>query len=162
MTSWTGAAGRWADVGPEDAEVRMVISRAKLAQRPWHRAKLHLVLSAMQRFAGSLEHEGFEVRVEVADTLAAGMEGAVDPVVMALSSWDLRQALDRMGIEQVPNDAFVVGEAAFHSLLSVPLNLGLLHPREVCDAVDARWRDGRRDVPRRASPTPRPRDTSTG
>ncbi len=30
-----------------------------------------------------------------------------------------------------------------HSLLSVPLNLGLLHPREVVDAVVREWREGR-------------------
>lgn len=271
------ATGALADVGPEDVGVRMVLSRAKLAQRPWHRAKLHLVISAMRRFADGLREEGFEVDWRVEDTWADGLDGAVDPVVMAPSSWDLRQRLDDLGIEQVPNDAFVVGEDGFaewargrkslglewfyrqvrtetgwlmdegepaggqwnhdkdnrqrppadgvsppppwrptedaldegvrrevrgfeqslglelygsmderifatsraealtaledfldhrlagfgpledavvddepfmwHSLLSVPLNYGLLHPHEVCEAVDARWRDGRRDLP---------------
>ena len=270
--------GALADVGPEDVSVRMVISRAKLAQRPWHRAKLHLVLSAMRRFAEELQDEGFEVDLRTADTFADGLTGVTDPVVMAPSSWDLRQRLPQMGIEQVPNDAFIVGEQGFdswsegrktlglewfyrevrkdtgwlmtdegqpaggewnydsenrekppkggvsppepwrpvedeidtavrsqvsafenslglelygsmdqrlfpvtrdeavaaledfvahrlggfgpledavigdepilwHSMLSVPLNYGLLHPREVCEAVDAAWRDGRRNLP---------------
>lgn len=270
--------GALADVGPEDVEVRLVISRAKLAQRPWHRAKLHLLLSAMRRFADQLEAEGFTVQLRTEDTWADGLTGATDPVVMAPSSWDLRQRLDDLGVEQVPNDAFIVGEDRFaawaegrrslgmewfyrevrrdtgwlmtddgqpaggewnhdadnrerppadgvdppvpwtpteddvdeavraqvrgfqqaldlelygamdrrifpttaaeataaltdfldhrlagfgpledavvadeptmwHSLLSVPLNLGLIHPHDVGEAVDARWRDGRRDLP---------------
>jgi deoxyribodipyrimidine photolyase-related protein len=105
--------GALADVGPEDVDVRMVISRAKLRQRPYHRAKLHLVLSAMRRFADELQEEGFEVRLDTADTFADGLGGTTDPVVMAPSSWDLRQRLDQMGVSQVPNDAFVVGEQGF-------------------------------------------------
>lgn len=269
--------GVLAGAGPEDVVVRMVISRAKLAQRPWHRAKLHLLLQAMRRFADELADEGFDVDLRTADTLADGLAGTRDPMVMAPSSWDLRQRLDGMGVEQVPNDAFIVGEEGFarwaggrkalglewfyrevrkdtgwlmeddgqpaggewnydaenrqrpprggvtpprpwqpveddidtatrqqvsafeaslglelygsmderifpttreearaaladfldhrldgfgpledavvgdepilwHSLLSVPLNLGLLHPREIGEAVDARWRDGRRSL----------------
>ena len=90
------ATGALADVGPEDVGVRMVLSRAKLAQRPWHRAKLHLVISAMRRFADGLREEGFEVDWRVEDTWADGLDGAVDPVVMAPSSWDLRQRLDAL------------------------------------------------------------------
>jgi len=43
-------------------------------------------------------------------------------------------------------DAMVAGDWHLaHSLLSPALNLGLLHPAEVCDAVDRAWRRG--DVP---------------
>ena len=39
-------------------------------------------------------------------------------------------------------DAVVDGEPfLWHSMLSAPLNLGLLHPVEVCDAVDRRYRE---------------------
>lgn len=45
-------------------------------------------------------------------------------------------------------DAMRRGERVLdHSLLSVPLNLGLLHPREVLDAAVARYRDGSGEVP---------------
>lgn len=42
-----------------------------------------------------------------------------------------------------PLEDAVVDDAPFlwHSLLSAPLNLGLLHPREVCDAIDAAYRE---------------------
>ena len=119
------ATGALADVGPEDVTVCMVLSRAKLAQRPWHRAKLHLVISAMRRFADGLREEGFEVDWRVDDTWADGLDGAVDPVVMAPSSWDLRQRLDDLGVEQVPNDAFVVGEDGFAEWARGRKSLGL-------------------------------------
>jgi len=45
-------------------------------------------------------------------------------------------------------DAMVHGERVlFHSQLSIPLNLGLLHPREVLSAALARFHDGRGEVP---------------
>ncbi len=117
--------GALADVGPEDVTVRMVISRAKLAQRPWHRAKLHLVLQAMRRFADALREEGFEVDLRTADTFGDGLAGVVDPVVMAPSSWDLRQRLEGLGVAQVPNDAFVVGEEGFARWAAGRKTLGL-------------------------------------
>jgi deoxyribodipyrimidine photolyase-related protein len=55
------------------------------------------------------------------------------------------ERLRRFGTYQ---DAMVVGEPLmWHSGLSVPLNLGLLHPREVVDAALAYGRDGRRRIP---------------
>jgi deoxyribodipyrimidine photolyase-related protein len=51
------------------------------------------------------------------------------------------QALPAFGDHQ---DAIVGGAWSLnHSLLSHALNLGLLHPREVCDAVETAYRDGR-------------------
>lgn len=45
-------------------------------------------------------------------------------------------------------DAILTGEPLmWHSGLSVPLNLGLLHPREVVDAAVAYAEDGRRRIP---------------
>jgi deoxyribodipyrimidine photolyase-related protein len=52
----------------------------------------------------------------------------------------VEDGLPRFGDHQ---DAMVAGEwSLHHSLLSHALNLGLLHPREVLDAVDAAYRDG--------------------
>ena len=41
--------------------VLMIESEAKLRSAPWHRQKLHLVLSAMRHFAAELEERGVEV-----------------------------------------------------------------------------------------------------
>ncbi|MFN3449141.1 MAG: cryptochrome/photolyase family protein [Roseococcus sp.] len=52
----------------------------------------------------------------------------------------IAQRLPRFGDHQ---DAMAEGEATlFHSLLSTSLNLGLLLPREACDAAEAAWRSG--------------------
>ncbi|MEX2501720.1 MAG: cryptochrome/photolyase family protein [Trueperaceae bacterium] len=59
-----------------------------------------------------------------------------------------RERLRRFGDQQ---DAMRVGEPfLWHSTLSVPLNLGLLHPREVVDAALAHAEDGRRRIPTNA------------
>lgn len=113
------ATGPLAEADPGTDRVVMVESVAKLCQRPWHRAKLVLVLSAMRHFAEDLRERGFEVAYVHAETLRAGLrEAGTEPagtVVMAPSSWDLRQALERWGVEQRRNDAHIVGEEAFRS-----------------------------------------------
>lgn len=107
--------GALSSAEPGTDRVRMVESDAKLRQRPWHRQKLTYVLSAMRHFAEELRDAGFDVEYRRAATLRDGLED-VDPdqlVVMAPSSWSLRRLLERWGVAQVPNDAFIVGEDAF-------------------------------------------------
>ncbi len=52
--------------------------------------------------------------------------------------------LDRFGPYE---DAMLAGQPTMaHSMLSQALNLGLLHPREVCQSVESAYRDGRVSV----------------
>ena len=53
--------------------VLMVESEAKLRSLPFHRQKLHLVLSAMRRFAAELEDDGIEVDLRTAKSLRSGL-----------------------------------------------------------------------------------------
>ncbi len=53
--------------------VLLVESEARLRSAPWHRQKLHLVLSAMRHFAGELEERGVEVDYVRAKSLGAGL-----------------------------------------------------------------------------------------
>jgi deoxyribodipyrimidine photolyase-related protein len=53
--------------------VLMVESEARLRAAPWHRQKLHLVLSAMRHFAAELEKRGVEVDYVRAKNLGAGL-----------------------------------------------------------------------------------------
>ena len=53
--------------------VLMVESEARLRAAPWHRQKLHLVLSAMRHFAAELEERGVEVDYLRAKNLGSGL-----------------------------------------------------------------------------------------
>ena len=46
---------------PATDTVLLVESEQKITARPWHRQRLHLVLTALRRFAIELESEGFTV-----------------------------------------------------------------------------------------------------
>lgn len=98
------AAGALAQAEAGTDRIVMVESDATLAQRPWHRQKLAYVLSAMRHFADELRADGFDVSYRRAPTLRAGLEDT-DPgrlVVMAPSSWDLRQRLAAWDVAMVP------------------------------------------------------------
>ena len=57
----------------------------------------------------------------------------------ALTHW-VKTAAPRFGTYQ---DAMLTGERfLYHSVISLYLNAGLLSPMEVCEAVEAGWRDG--------------------
>jgi deoxyribodipyrimidine photolyase-related protein len=98
---------------PATARVLLVESRAKLASKPWHRQRAHLVLTAMRRFAAELADEGFEVDHRRATSLAAGLaehraEHAPERVVaMEPASFDGLALLHRLDVEVVRSDQFL-------------------------------------------------------
>lgn len=98
---------------PGDGPVLMVVSRAALDRRTWHRQRLHLVLAAMRRFADELRADGFDVDLRHAPTLLAGLadhrreHGPERVVAMEPSSWDLRRSLAGAGVELVRSDRFL-------------------------------------------------------
>ena len=104
--------GALADRQPGDCRVLLVVSEAKIASKPWHRQRLHLVLSAMAHFAAELTDEGFEVDHRRAPTLAAGLrahreEFDVERVIaMEPMSWDGLEMLRRHDVEIVRSDQF--------------------------------------------------------
>ncbi len=58
---------------PGDDRVLLVESEAKLASKPFHRQRLHVVVASMRRFVQELQAEGFEVDHRQAASLAAGL-----------------------------------------------------------------------------------------
>jgi deoxyribodipyrimidine photolyase-related protein len=102
-----------ADRDPTDTRVLLVESVAKVGAKRWHRQRLHVVLTAMTRFAAELADEGFAVDHRRADTLALGLaqhrrEFAPDRVVaMAPMSWDGVAMLHREEVDVVANDQFL-------------------------------------------------------
>ncbi len=55
------------------SRVLMIESRAAMSRRRFHRRKLHLVLTAMRRFAGELRDRGVEVDYRAAPTFGRGI-----------------------------------------------------------------------------------------
>ena len=59
---------------PVDTTVLMVIAIDKIRSAPWHRQRLHLILTAMRRFALALTADGFTVDWRVAADMTAGLQ----------------------------------------------------------------------------------------
>jgi deoxyribodipyrimidine photolyase-related protein len=101
------------DTAPGDVRVLMVLSRAKLRSRPWHRQRAHLVVTAMRRFAAELRDRGYAVDWREADSMRAGLHAHVDdhaPTgVRAMEPMNRtgRQVLLDLDVELVRNDQFL-------------------------------------------------------
>ena len=66
-----------ADADPATTTVVMIVSRAKVRSAPWHRQRLHLILTAMRRFALDLEAAGFTVDWRTADDMTSGLSAHI-------------------------------------------------------------------------------------
>ncbi len=112
---------------PADTRVLFVESDAKVLSRRFHRQRLHLVLTAMRRFAAELADEGFEVDYRVAASFGEGLEDhrrekKPDRVLaMEPMSYGMLARFDQLGIETVRSNQFLCHYADF-----------------------AKWADGRR------------------
>lgn len=102
-----------AGADPASTRVLMVESRAKITSRPFHRQRLHLVITAMRRFAAALEAAGFQVDYRIAGGFAEGLAAhraefpgtavrAMEPM-----SWDMHHLLRRSGVEMVRSNQFL-------------------------------------------------------
>ncbi len=98
---------------PARTRVLMVVSDQKLSERSWHHQKVHLVVTAMRRFAQELAEEGFEVDLRRAASMRAGFEAhvdAVDPsdvVAMEPASLQGTGTLEDLGVTLLDNDHFL-------------------------------------------------------
>lgn len=106
--------GALADADPAGTRVLLVESEAAVAGRPVHRQRLHLVVTAMRRFAEELRSAGFEVDLRRAGDLWAGLEDhlAEHPTDRVLVteplSWSMLHALEaRDEVELVRSDQFL-------------------------------------------------------
>ncbi len=62
---------------PDDTRVLLVVAESKLRSRRWHVQKLHLVVTAMRRFARELEARGFAVDLRRAPSMREGLAAHV-------------------------------------------------------------------------------------
>lgn len=107
------AIGALGEAQPAHARVLMIESGAMIEGRPHHRQRLHLVITAMRRFAAELEDAGFEVDYRRADTLTAGLEdhrrrhGPDRVVATEPNGRAVGALLDRLGVEAVRSNQFL-------------------------------------------------------
>jgi len=86
---------------------------------------------------------------EVLAGLPAGCFGAEPDGLWPTSRPEALRRLEHVVAEVLPafgpfEDAMLAGQPFLaHTLLSPALNVGLLHPREVADAIEEAWREGR-------------------
>ncbi len=105
--------GALASARPHDSMVLMVESESMLAGRPFHRQRLHLVMSAMRRFADSLRAVGFVVDYRRAPNLATGLldhKSQYDPdrvVATEPNSREVDRVVHNLGVELEPSDQFL-------------------------------------------------------
>ena len=59
---------------PDETDVLFVVALDKLRAAPWHRQRLHLILTTMRRFAVELTGVGYRVDWRVASSMAAGVD----------------------------------------------------------------------------------------
>ena len=101
------------DRDPARTRVLMVISDRKLGERTWHHQKVHLVVTAMRRFADRLTEQGFAVDLRRAPSMRAGLQAHVDAydpselVAMEPASLTGTRTLEGLGVELVDNDHFL-------------------------------------------------------
>lgn len=98
---------------PEDTFILMIESRRKIEGKPRHRQRLHLVLTAMRRFAAAMRDRGFEVDYRRSESFAAGLAAhrrELQPdnvVVMEPMSWSLSERLSDLGVEPIRSNQFL-------------------------------------------------------
>ncbi|MEQ8839382.1 MAG: cryptochrome/photolyase family protein [Acidimicrobiales bacterium] len=104
--------GALADADPDDTRIVLVESE-ELLDRGRHVQRVHLVVTAMRRFAIELEDAGFEVDLRLAPTIADGIRAHIDELdpseVVATEPNSRRaQALcERLDVTQVRSNQFL-------------------------------------------------------
>jgi deoxyribodipyrimidine photolyase-related protein len=117
-------AGLLANADPATDRILMVESAAKIiglatAGRKWHRQRLHLVITAMRRFAVELQEKGFEVDLRRADSFSAGLadhRAQFHPTEICATepaSWDALHMCRREGIRLHQNHLFTCSYQEF-------------------------------------------------
>lgn len=95
------------DLGPGD-EVLLVVSRRAFARRRYHRAKAHLILSAMLHRAAELEAE-----VHIVDRYVDVLETMRPDEVIDPTSRPARDFVRRLGLKILPSRGFATDHAQF-------------------------------------------------
>ncbi len=111
--------GALSSARPQDTMVLMVESESMLTGRPFHRQRLHLVLTAMRRFADSLRAAGFAVDYRRSPDLTAGLlahqrQYRPDRVIATEpNSRRVDRIVRNLGVEVEPSNQFLCHRSDF-------------------------------------------------
>ncbi|MEO1190795.1 MAG: cryptochrome/photolyase family protein [Pseudomonadota bacterium] len=113
-----------------------------------NRKSLPKTLTLPER-AGFPPDETTKAVMALVETHFADHFGGLEAFDWAVTTADAERALEAFIEDCLPQfgdyqDAMRAGEAKlFHGLISPYLNIGLLEPRQVCDAAETAWREGK-------------------
>lgn len=105
--------GILSDADPSTDVILMVESVLKTSSRPWHKQRLHFIVSSMRHFAADLKAEGFTVDYRIADNMTRGLADHISEyspmhvVATEPNSYGARALLQRLKVEQFPSDQFL-------------------------------------------------------
>ena len=111
--------GALKDADPTTDLIVFVESARMTTGRNWHKERLFFLISSARHFAHSLEEEGFTVEYLKAATTIAGLDVVTKkhkglPLICAEpSSFRQFEALEKYGVEFVPNDFFLTPRPLF-------------------------------------------------
>ena len=111
--------GALKDADPKTDLIVFVESARMTTGRNWHTERLFFLISSARHFAHSLEEEGFTVEYLKAATTIAGLDVVTKkhkglPLICAEpSSFRQFEALEKYGVEFVPNDFFLTPRPLF-------------------------------------------------
>jgi deoxyribodipyrimidine photolyase-related protein len=103
-------AGQLGELFDDGGPVLLIEARSVLRRRPIHRAKAHLILSAIRHRAAEL---GDRVEFHQVERYSEVVEGRDDLEVIDPTSWAARRTVRRLGARILPSRGFVTSEAEF-------------------------------------------------
>ena len=105
-------AGQLGDTFDDGGPMLLIEARSVLRRRPIHRAKAHLILSAMRHRAAEL---GDRVEFHQVEAYSDVVRGRTDLEVIDPTSWAARRTVRRLGAHILPSRGFVTTEEEFAS-----------------------------------------------
>ena len=115
------AIGALATARPESHRVLLITAQDKIASRPWHPARVSLIMRAMKSFADELRAAGFKVDHRDSPTMRAGVEAhraEYSPeriVVTEPNSTTARRLVAELGCDSVPSNQFLCHPQEFET-----------------------------------------------
>lgn len=121
--------GAFTDADPQRDVILIVESQKKISSRPWHRQRLHFLISSMRHFAQDLRNLGYTVDYQISPTMAAGYQQHISQfapntvIASEPNSYAARQLLTSLSVTTVPSYQFLTPSGDFAAWASTRKSL---------------------------------------